>query len=158
MPSPEKKPRGFGLRRLGTVMSRRKEDKKAADRPPSPEKRSRPHFALRRGTSSKNMQTIPSPDEETMPMPKSPPQRETENAQPTRSQNVAVPPTPPQQRRTNGRVNGDAIEPAPTRSSTLPVVNGIQTDTTPVDEEPPHVPATQTSEASETQHCSCTHD
>ncbi|KAI4208542.1 MAG: hypothetical protein LQ346_000052 [Caloplaca aetnensis] len=149
-PTPEKKPRAFGLRRLGTVMSRRKDDKKAADRPPSPEKRSRPHFALRRGTSSKNMQTIPSPDEETMPMPKSPPQREQENSQPRRSQTMPIPPSPPQQRRTNGRVNGDAIEPAPTRSSTLPTVNGIQTNAAPVDEEPPQLPSSETSEASET--------
>ncbi|KAI4112706.1 MAG: hypothetical protein LQ345_006182 [Seirophora villosa] len=145
-PTPETKPQRFGLRRLGTVMGRRKDSKKAADRPPSPEKRSRPHLnPLRRGTSSKNMQTIPSPDEEAMPMPKSPPQRSTTSPQPTRSQTVAVSPTP-EQRRTNERVNGEVTQPAPTRSSTLPVANEVQTNAALVEEEPGQVAPAQTSE------------
>ncbi|KAL8709412.1 MAG: hypothetical protein Q9220_005795 [cf. Caloplaca sp. 1 TL-2023] len=134
-PVSEPKPRGFGLRRLGTVMGRRKDNKKSNDRAPSPEKRSRPHLNLRRGTSSKNMQTIPSPEDEAMPLPKSPPQREQIFAQPTRSQTAAVSPSPPEPRRTNGRLNGDTIQPAPTRSSSLPVSNGIQ-ENAPVKDEP----------------------
>ncbi|KAL8687813.1 MAG: hypothetical protein Q9224_005044, partial [Gallowayella concinna] len=147
-PAPERKPRGFGLRRLGTVMGRRKDDKKPGEQAPSPEKekRSRPQFsALRRGTSSKNMQTIPSPDEEAMPMPTSPPQRKTSSPQPTRSQTVGVSPSPADRRRTSDTVNGDAIMPAPSRISSLPVQNGIQTNAPPVQEEPP-VPPPQTSE------------
>ncbi|KAL9606619.1 MAG: hypothetical protein Q9179_000205 [Wetmoreana sp. 5 TL-2023] len=113
---------------------RRKDDKKTNERPPSPEKRSRPRFgALRRGTSSKNMQAIPSPDEEAMPLPSSPPQ-------PVRSQTVAASPSPPEPRRTNGRVNGDAIQPAPTRLSSLPVANGIPPGNAPDDEEPQMAP------------------
>ncbi|KAI4241332.1 MAG: hypothetical protein L6R40_004638 [Gallowayella cf. fulva] len=55
--TPERNPRGFSFRRLGTVMGTRKDDKKPGDRAPSPEKekRSRPQFSLRRGTSSKNI-------------------------------------------------------------------------------------------------------
>ncbi|KAL9019369.1 MAG: hypothetical protein Q9185_003355 [Variospora sp. 1 TL-2023] len=146
-PTPESKPQRFGLRRLGTVMGRRKDNKKPGDRPPSPEKRSRTHLnPLRRGTSSKNMQAIPSPDEEAMPMPKSPPQRGATSPQPTRSQNVAASPSPPEQRRTNERVNGDVIQPAPPRSSTLPIANGIQTNAAPVAQEPAQVAPAQTSE------------
>ncbi|KAL8734298.1 MAG: hypothetical protein Q9166_001496 [cf. Caloplaca sp. 2 TL-2023] len=147
-PAPDSKPRGFGLRRLGTVMSKRKDNKKPGERPPSPEKRSRPPFsALRRGTSSKNMQTIPSPDEETMPPPVPPPQKNTSSPQPRRSQTMGSPPSPSNQRRTNERVNGDTIEPAPTRLSSLSLQNGIQTTTTPVKEQP-QLPPPQSEEAS----------
>ncbi|KAL8665526.1 MAG: hypothetical protein Q9202_002231 [Teloschistes flavicans] len=144
--TPERKPRGFGLRRLGTVMGRRKDSKNAGDRPPSPEKRSRPVLSgLRRGTSSKNMQTIPSPDEEAMPMPKSPRQRESSSPQPIRSQTMATSPLPPEPRRTSGRVNGDTIQPAPTRSSSLPVPNGVPANSSQVEEQPP-VPPPPTSQ------------
>ncbi|KAI4240869.1 MAG: hypothetical protein L6R40_004864 [Gallowayella cf. fulva] len=148
-PTPERKPRGFGLRRLGTVMGRRKDDKKPGDRAPSPEKekRSRPQFSLRRGTSSKNMQTIPSPDEEAMPMPSSPPNRKTSSPPPTRSQTTAVSPSPVERRRMNDTVNGDAILPAPSRSSSMPIQNGIQTNAAPVVENlqapPPQIAETQ---------------
>ncbi|KAL8764663.1 MAG: hypothetical protein Q9194_006906 [Teloschistes cf. exilis] len=144
--TPERKPRGFGLRRLGTVMSRRKDSKNAGDRPSSPEKRSRPVLSgLRRGTSSKNMQTIPSPDEEAMPMPKSPPHRESSSPHPIRSQTMAASPSPPEPRRTSGRVNGDTIQPAPTRSSSLPVPNGLPASSSQVEEQPP-VPPPPTSQ------------
>ncbi|KAL8973859.1 MAG: hypothetical protein Q9197_001894 [Variospora fuerteventurae] len=146
-PTPESKPQRFGLRRLGTVMGRRKDNKKPGDRLPSPEKRSRSHLnPLRRGTSSKNMQAIPSPDEEAMPMPKSPPQRGATSPQPTRSQTVAASPSPPEQRRTNERVNGDVIQPAPPRSSTLPIANGVPTNAAPVAQEPAQVAPAQASE------------
>ncbi|KAL9612538.1 MAG: hypothetical protein Q9167_002877 [Letrouitia subvulpina] len=126
-PAPEQKRAGFGgLRRLGTVMGRRKEGKKTNERPPSPEKRSRPHFsALRRGTSSKNMQAIPSPDDDTIPsLPSSGPRKERTESQPTRSQTDAMAPSTPENRRTTGRPNGDSI--TPLRSSSLPIPNGIQ--------------------------------
>ncbi|KAL8810557.1 MAG: hypothetical protein Q9200_002479 [Gallowayella weberi] len=147
-PAPERKPRGFGLRRLGTVMGRRKDDKKPSELGPSPEKekRSRPQFsALRRGTSSKNMQTIPSPDEEAMPMPASPPQRKKSSPQTTRAQTVAVSPEPPDRRRIHDTVNGDAVISAPSRASTLPVQNGIQTNAPPLQDEP-QVPPPQTAQ------------
>ena len=51
----EKKKSGFsGLRRLGTVMSRRKTDPKPPPVAPSPEKKSRRRNPLRRGSSSRN--------------------------------------------------------------------------------------------------------
>ncbi|KAL8691347.1 MAG: hypothetical protein Q9218_003415, partial [Villophora microphyllina] len=130
-------------------MARRKDSKNAGDRPPSPEKRSRPILGgLRRGTSSRNMQTIPSPDEEAMPMPKSPPQRESSSPQPIRSQTMAAAPSPPEPRRTSGRVNGDTVQPAPTRSSSLPVPNGVPADASQLEEEPsvPLPPTTDTSQ------------
>ncbi|KAL8925337.1 MAG: hypothetical protein Q9172_002268 [Xanthocarpia lactea] len=150
-PAPERKPRGFGLRRLGTVMSRRKDDRKPGERTSSPEKRSRPPFSLRRGTSSKNMQTIPSPDEEAMPMPKSPPQRKTSSPQPNRAQTMTVSPSPPEQRRMNETVNGDAIMPAPSRSSSLPVQNGIQTAAAPIEEDPQVQPPQSTGTQRDTE-------
>lgn len=123
-------------------MSRRKDSKNSGDRPPSPEKRSRPVLSgLRRGTSSKNMQTIPSPDEEAMPMPKSPPQRESSSPHPIRSQTMGASPSPPEPRRTSGRVNGDTIQPAPTRSSSLPYPNGVAASSSQVEEQPPVPPA-----------------
>ncbi|KAL8673137.1 MAG: hypothetical protein Q9168_002434 [Polycauliona sp. 1 TL-2023] len=134
-PAPERKPRGFGLRRLGTVMSRRKDDKKPGERAPSPEKRSRPPFSLRRGTSSKNMQTIPSPDEEAMPMPVTPAQKKTSSPQPNRARTMAASPSPPEHRRTNQQANGDTIMQAPNRSSSMPVQNGIQTTAAPSQED-----------------------
>lgn len=137
--TPESRPR-FGLRRLGTVMSRRKESKRPGERPSSPEKRARPNLnPLRRGTSSRNMQTIPSPDEEAMPLPKSPPRRRPMTP-PNRSQTATLPQSPPEQRRTNGGVNGDAILPAPTRSSTIPATNGIQANAVALEEEQPAPP------------------
>ncbi|KAI4228135.1 MAG: hypothetical protein L6R36_001849 [Xanthoria steineri] len=136
-PVPDRKPRGFGLRRLGTVMGRRKDDKKPSEQGPSPEKRSRPQFSLRRGTSSKNMQTIPSPDDEAVPpLPVSPPQRKTSSPQPNRPQTMAASPSQHEQRRMNEEVNGDAIMPAPSRSSSIPVQNGIQTSAAPTQGDP----------------------
>ena len=107
-------------------MGRRKEDKKPVERPPSPEKRSRPRFnALRRGTSSKNMQTIPSPDDDTMPpLPSSSLRQERTNTQPIPPKADKIAPSTPEPRRTNNRLNGDSI--TPLRSSSLPMSNGVQ--------------------------------
>lgn len=118
-----RRPTGFGgLKRLGTVIGRRKDKK--ADRPPSPEKRMRSTLnPLRRGTSSKDMQAIPSPDASTMDLPSLPKQGPP---LPTTSVPVAdrAPPSPPEPRRTHEQVNGDSISPAPRRTSSLPRTNG----------------------------------
>lgn len=59
---------------------------------------------------------------------------------PNRSQTATLPQSPPEQRRTNGGVNGDAILPAPTRSSTIPATNGIQANAVALEEEQPAPP------------------
>ena len=133
---------GFGLKRLGTVIGRRKDKK--AERPPSPEKRTRSGLnPLRRGTSSKNMQEIPSPPEtSTVHLPVAAPAPAPEPALPvvtavTRSQR---PDSPAEQRRLNDQLNGDTISPAPRRTSSLPRTNGIQTDRDIVQENIPPMP------------------
>ena len=135
-----RRPGGFGLKRLGTVIGRRKDKK--AERPPSPEKRARSGLnPLRRGTSSKNMQEIPSPPEtSTVHLPPAAPSPEP--ALPvitavTRSQH---PDSPAEQRRLNDQLNGDTISPAPRRTSSLPRTNGIQTDRDLVQEDVPPIP------------------
>lgn len=71
-----RRPTGFGgLKRLGTVIGRKKDKK--AERPPSPEKRSRSNVnPLRRGQISKDMQAIPSPDASTVNLPSVSPRQE----------------------------------------------------------------------------------
>ena len=123
-----RRPGGFGLKRLGTVIGRRKDKK--AERPPSPEKRTRSGLnPLRRGTSSKNMQEIPSPPEtSTVHLPQAAPSPEPAlpvNTAVTRAQRSD---SPAEQRRLNDQLNGDTISPAPRRTSSLPRTNGIQTD------------------------------
>ncbi|MCJ1388852.1 hypothetical protein MMC18_001702 [Xylographa bjoerkii] len=109
-----------GLRRLGTVMSRRKADPSSIERTPSPEKRSRPsRNPLRRG-SSRNMQQIPSPDASTTELPTSPPREQmpmTRDAFQSQSPQPTLSPT--DQRRAEPDVNGDIIEPAAPRESSL---------------------------------------
>ena len=116
-----------GLRRLGTVMSRRKADPSPIERTPSPEKRSRPsRNPLRRG-SSRNMQQIPSPNASTTELPTSPPRqqvpvtRDSFQSQPSQS---TFPPT--DQRRAEPDVNGDIIEPVASREPSL--TNGNYAD------------------------------
>ena len=123
-----RRPTGFGgLKRLGTVIGRKKEKK--TERPPSPEKRMRSNLnPLRRGTSSRDMQTIPSPNASTVNLPSlSPPQ------EPPLPKTVVSPPqealhSPVEQRRTGDQVNGDTISPAPRRTSSLPRANGVATN------------------------------
>ena len=96
------------------------------DRAPSPEKRSRPkRNPLRRGTSShQKMETIPSPPESSSHLPQSPPQQEVPSINPASSQSTERPRS--QERHlSNDQVNGDRIQPAPTRVSSLPgMTNG----------------------------------
>ena len=113
---------------MGTVLGgRSNKSAKALDRVPSPEKRSRPmRNPLRRGTSShQNMETIPSPPSSFSNLPQSPPQLEAPVIQPVSSQSIEKPQS--QERRlSNDQVNGDKIQPAPTRMSSLPgMTNGI---------------------------------
>ena len=59
-----------GLKRLGTVISRRKAEPKRTERLPSPAKGSNPgKNPLRRGPSTKNMQQLPSPGASTTDLP-----------------------------------------------------------------------------------------
>lgn len=141
-----RRPGSFGLKRLGTVIGRRKDKK--ADRPPSPDKRPSPEKRtrsglnpLRRGTSSKNMQEIPSPPgTSTVHLPPSTPSQDPplpDNATPPPSQS---PHSPAEQRRMNDQLNGDTISPAPRRTSSLPRTNGIQTDRDIVQQDIPPMP------------------
>ena len=67
-----------GLKRLGTVISRRKIEPKRTDRLPSPDKRSKPgRSPLRRGPSTKNMQQLPSPGASTTDFPATSEQEQT---------------------------------------------------------------------------------
>ncbi|MCJ1288197.1 hypothetical protein MMC26_007552 [Xylographa opegraphella] len=115
-----------GLRRLGTVMSRRKVDPSSVERTPSPDKRSRSNRnPLRRG-SSRNMQQIPSPDASTTELPTSPPrQQPTVTNDSFRSQQLQPTLSSVDQQRTEPDVHGDIIEPAAPRES--PLTNGIPT-------------------------------
>ncbi|MCJ1260817.1 hypothetical protein MMC22_000680 [Lobaria immixta] len=118
-----------GLKRLGTVVGRRRQNSKSADPPPTPEKSSRGTFnPLRRGTSSKNMQTIPSPEASIVNLPSSSPRREPALPPPSVSKPPETSQSSREQRRINDERNGDTILPAPSRSSTLPSPNGIQSN------------------------------
>ena len=67
-----------GLKRLGTVISRRKTEAKGTEPLPSPDKRSKPgRNPLRRGPSTKNMQQLPSPSASTTDLPATPEQGQT---------------------------------------------------------------------------------
>ena len=124
-----RRPGGFGgLKRLGTVIGRRKEKK--AEQPPSPEKRTRLGLnPLRRGTSSKNMQEIPSPPEtSTVDFPKVTPSQETTRPGTTATTQPQSPQAPIEQQRTADQPNGDPTTQAPKRTSSLPRLNGVQHD------------------------------
>ena len=126
-PAPPPKSSFGGLRRLGTVLGgRSNKGVKGMDRPPSPEKRSRPmRNPLRRGTSShQNMESIPSPPSSASNLPLSPPRHATPLIETNTPQSTERPPSQ-ERRRLNDQVNGDTIQPAPTRVSSLPgMTNG----------------------------------
>ena len=135
-----RRPGGFGLKRLGTVIGRRKDKK--AERPPSPEKRTRSGLnPLRRGTSSKNMQEIPSPPETSIVhLPQAAPSPEPALPVVTAVTRSQLSDSPAEQRRLNDQLNGDTISPAPRRTSSLPRTNGIQTDGDLVQDDIPPMP------------------
>lgn len=118
-----------GLKRLGTVMGRRRQNSKSTDTPPTPEKRSRGTLnPLRRGTSSKNMQTIPSPEASFVNLPSPLPRREPALPPASVAKPLETSQSSRQQRRINDERNGDTILPAPNRASSLPSANGIQSN------------------------------
>ena len=122
---------GFGgLRRLGTVLGGRSgKGAKGMERPPSPEKRSRPmRNPLRRGPSSRqDMQTIPSPPMSTTHLPSSRPPQEPSVSKISSQTHERVQSEEEQQRK-NDQSNGDTIQQAPTRVSSLPMTNGVSKD------------------------------
>lgn len=126
-PAPPPKSSFGGLRRLGTVLGgRSNKGAKGMDRAPSPEKRSRPmRNPLRRGPSShQNMESIPSPPSSVSNLPRSPPRHEAPVNQ-TASSQATERPRSQERRPQNDQVNGDTIQPAPTRVSSLPgMTNG----------------------------------
>ena len=129
LPETPRRPSGFGgLKRLGTVIGRRKDKK--GERPPSPEKRTRSNLnPLRRGQSSKDMQAIPSPDASTLNLPSVSPRQEPPMPQTNAvSTSQEAPRSPTEQRRMNDQLNGDTISPAPKRTSSLPRTNGAPTN------------------------------
>lgn len=130
-PPPSQKSSFGGLRRLGTVLGRQNKGAKGMERPPSPDKRSRPtRNPLRRGPSSRQeMQAIPSPPEtSTANLSSVPPQIDMPLGQNATTGSIERTQSPQEQRRLNDRINGDSIEPAPMRASTAPMTNGLQTD------------------------------
>jgi len=122
---------GFGgLRRLGTVLGGRSgKGSRGMERPPSPEKRSRPtRNPLRRGPSSRqDMHTIPSPPMSSTHLPSSPPRQEPPLSKISSQSNDRAPPEEGRRRR-NDQSNDDSIQQAPTRISSLPMTNGISTN------------------------------
>lgn len=112
--------RRFGLKRLGTMINRTRNSSKPLDRAGSPEKRTRPNLnPLRRGTSTRDMQAIPSPQDSAinLPPPPLPPQPRIDPTDPA--------PQPSQElRRESHLPNGDTLRPPPVRSSSLPGANG----------------------------------
>lgn len=128
--------RRFGLKRLGTIINRTRHNPRPSDRAGSPEKRSRPHLnPLRRGTSTRDMQTIPSPQGSAinLPPPPMPPQ-------PTVASTVPDPQPLPDSRRESHQPNGDTPPPPPVISPSLSEANGtfpIATSTAPPENESP---------------------
>lgn len=112
--------RRFGLKRLGTMINRTRQTSKPLDRAGSPEKRSRPNLnPLRRGTSTRDMQTIPSPQGSAVNLPLPPLPRQP---------SIQLPDPEPQPlqepQRESHLSNGDTSRPPPVRSSSLPGPNG----------------------------------
>lgn len=131
-PAPPPKSGFGGLRRLGTVLGgRSNKGAKGLDRAPSPEKRSRPmRNPLRRGPNShQNMETIPSPPSSLSNLPQSSLRPDAPLIQTASSQSTEAPRSE-ERRRLNDQVNGDTIQSAPTRVSSLPgMTNGTASST-----------------------------
>ena len=115
---PERKHSGLGgLKRLGTVIGRRRQSSKT-ERAPSPDKEKRSRLnPLRRGESSRDLQPIPS-DTSLSNIRTSTPHQE-HGALPE------TPRSPMEQRRRDDYVNGDTIEPAPIRYPETAPSNGV---------------------------------
>lgn len=119
----------FGaLKRIGTVMSRRRQTPKPSDSASSPEKRSRPNLnPLRRGTGSRNMQAIPSPEASVVNLNPSSSRRETASPLPrasTTRETSQAPQSPLAIRKISDRRNGNEVSLPPSRAASLPLING----------------------------------
>lgn len=118
----------FGaLKRIGTVMSRRRLTPKPSDSESSPEKRSRPNLnPLRRGTGSRNMQAIPSPEASVVNLNPSSPRRELTPPIPrsstTRESSQASQP-PLAIRKISDHRNGNDVLLPPSRAASFPIIN-----------------------------------
>ena len=100
------------------------------DRPPSPEKRPRPgRNPLRRGQSSRqNMQQIDSPPQTSSAnLPSQAPQLEDPLIQTNTNRSTNRPLSPPQPQQDTIEPHPNAV-PTPTRGSSLPMTNGIQSN------------------------------
>lgn len=124
--------RRFGLKRLGTMIIRTRQTSKPLDHAGSPEKRLRPSLnPLRRGTSTRDMQTIPSPQGSAvnLPPPPLPPPPQIDPTHPDSQRKTGFTDPEPlssaEPRRVEYLPNGDALQPPPVRSSSLPGANGI---------------------------------
>lgn len=116
----------FGaLKRIGTVMGRRRQNPKPSDGAPSPEKRSRSNLnPLRRGTGSRNMQAIPSPEASVVNLNPSSPRREPASPLPRASTTRETSQAAQAIRKISDHRNGNDVPLAPNRSASLPIING----------------------------------
>ena len=117
-----------GLKRLGTVISRRKQDPNPPPRMPSPEKRSKSsRNPLKRGPSSRNMQQIPSPNASTSELPLSLPRQETlpktTVSDPQRSDRTSS-----EQLNTRGELNGESMRHGRPNTNKASLTNGAHPD------------------------------
>ena len=114
-----------GLKRLGTVISRRKQDTNPPPRMPSPDKRSKSSKnPLKRGHSSRNMQQIPSPNASTSELPLSMPQQESSQI-PNASNQQRLGLALSEQQSTRGELNGESVRP---NTSEVSMTNGAHVD------------------------------
>ncbi|MCJ1310278.1 hypothetical protein MMC25_003940 [Agyrium rufum] len=120
---------GFGgLKRLGTVMSRRKTETSMDNPTPEKEKKSKSRNPLRRGTSSKHMQQIPSPDASTAELPSTAGTRPATSREVTTDEVPQLPPVPTDER-LGQQSNGSALRRASTdlyasSLTDIPMTNG----------------------------------
>lgn len=108
-------------------MSRRRQTPKPSDGALSPEKRPRPNLnPLRRGTGSRNMQAIPSPEASVVNL--NPPSVGREPASPPRASTARETSQSPQAplaiRKIFDYRNGNDVQLPPSRSASLPITNG----------------------------------
>ncbi|OKL63733.1 hypothetical protein UA08_00900 [Talaromyces atroroseus] len=115
VPEPRNTPRMGGLRRLGTVMNRRKSVVLGSGMSlPSSEKKSRPAFGFRRGDSSQNVHAQ---------LPSTPPGRDTHSIA---SESIGSPSgTIPASRDTHAPEDSTVITPIPETAETIATTNGL---------------------------------
>ena len=123
-----------GLKRLGTIMSRRKESKQAESLP-SPQKRGKPsRNPLRRGSSARDMHQIPSPNASMTELADT----SARQAPPSRSGNISRT-TSTEQPRALEETNGERVSAG---ASQEPLMNGSQVNPEPVPEKRARPPST----------------